>query len=317
MASNNPKIAPATRAQDVIGGSEVAAIVGVHPYMTAFDLAATKKGLAERAPSNVLRRGKILERPVAELWAVERGKTIEWLDTTVQHPDHPWAVVTPDFRVDSPEEGGEVKTVRYEKRDQWGEEGSDECPPNVLIQAQWACLIKGWARINVVAFMGDMDHVPGYVVESDPEFQGILLEKARDFRDKYLLTDSLPPITAPSEILDSYIKKRYPGAELKPARLANDAEAEGIKALIEVRQRFDELEEGKKLMEDLLKTQIADCEGLYGEGFRLSWKPVKAREKTDWEGIARTLGATPDLIAKFTARGESYRRFLLSIKGEK
>jgi len=47
-----------------------------------------------------------------------------------------------------------------------------------------------------------------------------------------------------------------------------------------------------------------------GERFRITWKKVKGREKTDWQAVAMHCGATGKDVEKYTSVGNGYRRLL-------
>ncbi len=78
------------------------------------------------------------------------------------------------------------------------------------------------------------------------------------------------------------------------------------------------LEASEKRVEELkqlLQESIGSAEGIEAEGIgRVLWRVSKGRTSTDWEAIARRLGATEDLIKEFTRQGNGFRTFRASFK---
>src|SRR6266849_2028048 len=101
-----------------VGGSEIAALVGLDPNRDAFSVYAEKLGLVEPAPPTPrMRMGKKLERIIAEVYAEETGQCIAWCDRTMQHVDRSWQVFTIDAFVLATESptGGQIVSnmLRY------------------------------------------------------------------------------------------------------------------------------------------------------------------------------------------------------------
>ena len=316
-------IHPRNRSQDVLGSSEIAAIVGLDPRKSPFELAAIKKGLAEQDHNESMDSGKDLEYVVAKIWGRRNRRAVEWLDETVvsEFPaTRGWLVATPDFRFHDanpdPEigflEGGEVKTLGF-YRDGWGDPGTDEIPDRHVIQAQIVMYVCGWKRMNVAAFFS-RDEIPTYIVNSDEELTGNLIEAASRFRRDYLLTDRMPEITVPGEIVDSYLKKRFPG-DKDLRRKATAEEAELLEKLAEATKaaKVAELVEGS--LQARVKELIGDAEGIYTDTLRATWKLAKGFPKTDWEAVEKEAGIPNELIQKHTRMTAGSRRFLLTATG--
>src|SRR5436305_365105 len=69
-----------------IGGSEVAAIMGLDSRRDAFSVYLDKLGLVRRsAPSGRMKWGKRIEQAIAEAYGEETGQEVEWCDETTTH----------------------------------------------------------------------------------------------------------------------------------------------------------------------------------------------------------------------------------------
>ncbi|MCI8672413.1 MAG: hypothetical protein HFI89_02815 [Lachnospiraceae bacterium] len=111
-----------------VGGSDVAAIFGVSPWVTPMELWMIKKGRmkpAMKANAGQLMMGHLLE-PVAAYWYGEKtGNKVEEDTNLYQHADHPYALANFDRRFvrASDNEPGilECKSCTYHKADEWAD----------------------------------------------------------------------------------------------------------------------------------------------------------------------------------------------------
>jgi putative phage-type endonuclease len=75
-----------------IGASDIAKILGVSPYGTAFDLYEEKNGLKETFCNAGMRFGNVAEPLIREYY---EAKTGEWfMPTVVEHPTEPWMMAS-------------------------------------------------------------------------------------------------------------------------------------------------------------------------------------------------------------------------------
>ncbi len=127
-----------------VGGSEVAALVGLDPNRDAFAIYAEKLGLVEREPPTPrMRMGKKLEKIIAEVYEEETGQLVVWDDTTRRHPERPWQACTIDAFVylrgslttltnfDKPMGLLDAKNVSWDQSPLWGEAGTDQVPDRI------------------------------------------------------------------------------------------------------------------------------------------------------------------------------------------
>jgi len=110
-----------------LGGSDVATIFGVNPWMTPLELWHIKKGLLEpQEPENPdrLEMGHLLEPIAAHFYAKRTGNTIVEDTGLYQHATVPYALANFDFRFKEPAgESGilECKSTTYRKSDSWAD----------------------------------------------------------------------------------------------------------------------------------------------------------------------------------------------------
>ena len=107
-----------------VGGSDVAAIFGISPWVTPLELWRQKKGLMKASVINEDQRemGHMLE-PIAAYWYGEKTGNIVTDDTGLyQHADYPYALANFDRRFTEPSGINgilECKSTTYHKASEW------------------------------------------------------------------------------------------------------------------------------------------------------------------------------------------------------
>lgn len=206
--------APATISPDrtkFVGGSDIAAILGISPWKTATDLWLDKIRPRVEDGQNMAakRRGSRLEPYIVDMIQQEHGLQIvarneRYIDTEV-----PFFAAEVD--AETIDENIEIKTVHPFKAKEWGALESDQLPLHYLAQIQWQMGIRQRDRTRVFALIGD-DLRP-YVVERDDETIKALRAKALEFWEAYVLPKKQPPLDyADRKTLDT-LRRLYPGTD--------------------------------------------------------------------------------------------------------
>ena len=183
-----------------IGGSEIAAVVGLSPYESRFSLWHRKQGLiAPVEESEEMYWGKEHEPAICRRFARNHP---EWLvrgSFTYAHPDRPWQIANPDrnlWPTDShiddlvPAAVLEAKTSR--DAEGWGKEGTAEIPVHYRAQALWYMDVTG-ARLAHVAVLIAGSEYREYVVDYDEDEARLLRDAGARFMDD-LARDVRPDI---------------------------------------------------------------------------------------------------------------------------
>ena len=103
-----------------IGGSDVAAVLGVSPWVTPLELWRIKKGLMQpddTANAAAKAMGLLMEPIVAQCYAKATGNTVIEDTGLYQHADYPYALANLDYRLEENGRQGvlECKTTTYHK----------------------------------------------------------------------------------------------------------------------------------------------------------------------------------------------------------
>jgi len=199
----------AQRAQG-IGASEIAVLVGLSRWSTPIEIWRRKLGIGESADVGSYARdlGVEIEEPIAAAWAKRAKKTIARV-ATLQHPEHPLALATPDRAVFSPDVAPpkkrgpltdllgaesllEVKSTNWRQAGEWGAEGSDRIPTEYLCQAHWQGAVAGMSEV-LFAVDVDKTRLRTYRVRVDLDFFGSLYDAAEKFWTDHVLARVPPP----------------------------------------------------------------------------------------------------------------------------
>jgi putative phage-type endonuclease len=161
-----------------IGGSEIAAVMGLSPYESRFSLWHRKKGLvAPVEETDVMYWGKIHEPAVC----AEFGKRHpEWRVEQAPTYGRGVQIANPDRLLYGPRslELLEAKTSRDDEG--WGEPGTDEVPVHYRAQCLWYLDVLGARRCHVAVLIGLSDYRE-YVIEYDEAEARLLRDGGAEF----------------------------------------------------------------------------------------------------------------------------------------
>jgi putative phage-type endonuclease len=330
-----------------VGGSEVAAVLGVHPKMTAFDVWAHKTGkLPEREhdqdPTGNLPAylGTKLEPLVADVYEHRHPEFVCRPADTVVHPDYTFAIVTPDRNLhrvipgsrqdlraalqdianvrraevveceESPEKLLEIKTKSWRTARAFGEQGTDEVPADVLCQAHWQLFVTRFAVVDVAVLIDGRDYRE-YTVHADPELHASMLEEVRRFWHGNVLADIPPEMKG--RAVDPYLRQKFVMHDDMIAR-ADALGEEWLTKLHEARLLAKNAEEEKEHCENQVKNLIGVRKGIQGEIGKATWSQTKDAEKVDWQQVAGEYRTIIELIKPLDQPVDKVRRDLDEIR---
>lgn len=182
-----------------IGGSDVAAILGVSPFEDA-----TRERLMEeklygrkRDTNYAMRRGTSLEPVARKLFEQRTG--LVWPPMCVEDEHQTWAKASLDGINFEQQAIIEIKAPNWKVHDAWL---LGLVPEYYAVQMQWNMLIAGVNKCHAVSFnngskFAEEDHLAYVIVEADAEIQGGLIDAATAFWDE-LQEKRSSPATAES-----------------------------------------------------------------------------------------------------------------------
>lgn len=204
-----------------IGGSDVAAALGLSRYKSRLQLYYEKAQLVEREEIDpkLANRGHRLEQYVADLFMDETKLKLHQVNSQIIHPLYPFMTANVDRRVVGVEgrEGWEGKTrTAWGANDLFSRESGVSMRNNVPLDYYLQCLhylaVTGWDRWYLAVSIG-FDDFRWYYLDRDEEEINNLVALETRFWDMVL--DGVEPDddTIASEDLKSLLKRRYSGTD--------------------------------------------------------------------------------------------------------
>jgi len=258
-----------------IGGSDIAILAGLTPWGSPYGVYMDKKGLAPPVvATDAMKRGNILEEPIARWWSAEMGMAVEVEDRILHHAEHDWARASIDRR--TPDGILEIKTTHED----WS------YPPEyVLAQVQWYLGIVPAAICHVAALTGGLNFRK-WVVRADPGYFGDLLDIGWAFiRDH--LDPGIPPEIDGSRGTTEVIDRMYP-ATLEKVMIPATPEVLRLAGKLHLAKLWEAVGD---IATNRLKVLIGDAGGVAGPGFRFTLTNTKGRSWTDWPAVVGALEA--------------------------
>jgi putative phage-type endonuclease len=182
-----------------MGASDVAAILGLDPHRSAFDTWAEKTGRLDDKDDSAkkwLATGNRFESAMIDWAEILLGPIAR--DANVSDPAGSILLAHPDGLVVSTGNPVEAKTAGLygPLQEHWGEEGSDDVPLRVVVQAevQMLCTLK--LVCHIPAFVQGRGELM-FEIPFDAQLANNLRDKAQEFWTKHVLADT-PPDAVPS-----------------------------------------------------------------------------------------------------------------------
>jgi putative phage-type endonuclease len=312
--------------REIVGGTDAAAILGFHPWRTAWDVAAEKKGLLP--PTIVSERmewGTIMEHPIACEYAHRTGRRVRRLGGAVRDRDLPWLGGHPDRIVIGEKRGVEVKTVER-GMDEWSRPGEPQrVPKHYYLQCQTYMSAMRFPVWDLVPLFG-MTRMRIYEVPADERVIRPMRERLIEFHARFIAGPDMPPIE-PSEAARAYLRQRFPEPRTEDWKYATEEEEEIVRRWLEAKRVHKQAEKELESWKMQLQQAIGDAHGIVAGEDVVSWK--KDRDsvalETDWQGLLTEYAsrhgfevAADDIVARthqvVTRTGA--RKLLVVRKGE-
>ena len=302
---------------DFIGGSDVAAILGLSPYKTAVDIWLEKTGQTTiQSTSMAMRFGQFAEEFIAREYVRATGQAVAPYEEAFIDQDHPYLAGHID-RFILPKEGGlfnstnmlsvqkllECKTANPFAQQEWGDVGTDSVPLPYLVQCLWYLMLTGCESADLAVLFGNSDFRI-YTIGRDAEVERALKERACHFWQCYIQTGIAPPAANEADCRTLF-QKAIPSK----IQEADQNDLDLLDQLKTINQKLLSYEEQLSQIKQTLMNKMQDAESLQYQGKTLlTWKAPKPSKKLDAKLLAQ---AHPELVAQYQMEIENTRRFVV------
>lgn len=305
-----------------IGGSDVAAILGISPWKTQRDLYRDKVGdtpAISDANNNWVAKevGHRLEELVAQIYQKKTGYRVYAIRKIFQHPLYPFLIADVDFFVEKPDGRRgtlECKTSHYLNKDKWANNAIPrhyECQGRHYISvcnldfAAFACLFGN----NEADF--EMREV-----ERDLDIEKETIAEISGFWSNHVLARVEPPYRESSDLVLESIRRYYGAADkrLAPYSLP-DSFFTDLKEIEQLKDEKSILGKQAAAIEEqirLLYAPIVDelgqsCQGICQSGdekYKVTYNPLyrSSISKDDMDRLRRDY---PEIYDEFVTTTES------------
>lgn len=290
-----------------LGGSDVAAMLGLSKYKTPYQLWLDKTGReTDDSSGEAAYWGNALEDIVAKEFAKRNGVKVQRVNDLIKHPTLDFAFANIDRAVINPDISGNVrikdgrlttdqilecKTANQFLQNQWGDD-AESIPDYYLTQCQWY-LGNTQADICHLAVLIGGQKFKQYQIQRDDELISILHDEAKTFWHDFVLADNPPDPTTIDDCLHRWA--RHTDGKVI------DADQSLIELITEYKEMKAVLKDGEAEA-DALKLEIvkriedAECVVIDGSKKLLSYK-AQSSKRVDSTAFKT---AYPDLAEQFT-----------------
>lgn len=301
-----------------IGGSDVAAVLGLSKYRSAMDVWLEKTGKrVDRKDSFALRFGSFAESFIADEYVRLTGESVIDHPYGITHPEHSFCVghidrfildqpglplVGPDGRLNA-KKLLECKTANHFSQSDWGEPGTDAIPIPYLCQCLWYLGITNLLEIDVAVLLGGSD-LRVYTITRDRELETLLFEKAVFFWTEHVQKD-IPPKPQSIDDCQALFQRATAGKSIE----ADTETIALIQQLKTVESQTQAEEEQIEVIKQTLMETMADAEVLTYLGKPvITWKAPKPSYRIDTKGLSLD---HPELVKAYQHPVINSRRFVV------
>ncbi len=305
-----------------IGGSDVAAIMGISPFATIRDLYNDKLGIEpviDEEESNWVAKavGHRLEDLVAEIFAKKTGLTVFPVRRMFRHPLYPFMQADIDFFIIFPDGSYgilECKTCNYNARGKWDDEG---IPDNYVLQVRHYLSVMNMDRAYIACLYGNNEQE--FVIRSierDLMEEEEIIAQEEYFWNEYVAKKVEPPFNGKPDLILSSIRK-YGGYadKMLPEIEISALYSTDLEKYLKLSEEKSQLEKRKKEIEALQKElsvpfveQLgASCKAVLSDGlsrYRITYNPVR-RTQVGKDAIEKLKIQHPDIYEEYTKTTES------------
>lgn len=257
-----------------LGGSDVAAILGISPWRTPLDVYLDKiqprKEETDPGRLKVLNRGKRMEPYVIDLLAEETGLEIIRRGERYLDPDLDFIAAEIDAEA-ATGENIEIKTVSPFKAREWGEEQSDEIPLHYAAQAMHGMMVTS-REVCVFGVLIGGDDFRVYRIERDDVTIDAIRQKEIEFWSRIQARQAPEPSTV------SDVFRLFGTKDSGLAVEASESLQADVIALKSLKDDAKRLGAQIDLREERIKLHMADASILTMQGQPvLTWKEQSSK----------------------------------------
>jgi putative phage-type endonuclease len=294
--------------QKGIGGSDVATILGLNPYKTAFTLWLEKTGQIE--PPNLsgnqaIEWGNILEPVIREKFAKETGFEVLENHWVMQHELHDFMVANIDGEVIDPQFKGErgvleIKTAGERMKDQW----TDGPPHHYMLQIQHYLAVLDYSYAYVAVLISGQTF-KYFLIERDDYVIHQIIQAENEFME--MVERNIAPEISGHRADTEYLADAFPEDNGEIGELDETLEAFALRYST-VQKQIKALQEEADYIKNKIKLQAKEFRILKSSAIKINMPTIK---KVSFNTKQFELDH-PDLYEKYKNKETNYRSFIVT-----
>ncbi|MFP3948631.1 MAG: lambda-exonuclease family protein [Longimicrobiales bacterium] len=295
-----------------IGGSEVAAIFGQHPFKTEQELWEEKTGRSDGPDQSlIMLKGQVLEDVAAERYEARTGRKTRRVGLR-RRDGHPYLHASADRQVIAGTgEGdwhteetlvGELKVPGYQVFSEVRRKG---LRPYMILQGQLEAWTFGYPATSFGLLHADSFRDLAFDVPADLELQERIVNEAGEWWEKYVITDTRPPEREPEEL-------KLPDVEGEVVQVSGADWEDAAREYAEAEMIYKEAQ----AIRDEAKEQVREMMPGYGaaEGAGIRAYLQRREGRTSWKDTAKALAEHAGLeLEEFLVEGSPYDWFRIYV----
>ena len=303
--TSQPRIDWLKGRQSGIGGSEIAAIVGLSQYRTPTQVWESKVNpVQDEETSQPAYWGTVLEDVVAKEYALRTGNKVQRLTKQMRHPDFNFAIANIDRAIINPDISGNVrwkdgklttdrilecKTANGFMAKQWGEAGTDSVPDAYLIQCQWYMGVTGASVCDLAVLIGGQDFRIYTILRDDDLINDLLIQGAA-FWELVQSRIEPDPVNYPEAV------KKWANSDPSLSIQADDLLVDDLEKIQNIKAQVKELEAQEDGLKARVLLSLENAETLLYQGVKVATCKTQTRTSFDAKAFEKD---HPDLYAQY------------------
>ena len=315
-----------------IGGSDVAAILGVSPFRTSRDIYYDKLGIVALEPDESnwvqLEVGHLLEDLVAKIFQKKTGYRVFQIKKMFHCPDYPFMLADVDYFVELPDGTIallECKTTNYNAKDNWWMNGKESVPVYYDLQGRHYMAVTDIDRVFFCCLYGNTeDESIIREIRRDKDYEAELIFYEQQFWIGNVQAEVPPPYVEDGDlVMDSVLQHL---AQADPNAEAVTLDMTHLNCLLQYLQLQQEKSmldsqsrkidsAMKRLRGRIVSVMGASCTatGVHnGMSYTVTFNPVR-KTIVDKDNLLRLQLNHPDIYNQYVGVSE-YRKFHVRTK---
>lgn len=272
-----------------VTASEIATVLGISPWDSAFNLYWKKLGeIPDDYDDDTLSLGRHLEPWIADRWAADHPEWTVALGGLWANKERPWQMSTTDRdlygphvsewlsqRVDRPIPESVVEVKHSGSYDGWGEDGSDEIPTYYRAQVLWQLDTLGLTKAHVTCFFLATRSRRDYVIAYEETDVKLMRDAAQEFLAQLYWED--PPPIDHHPATTSALKQLHPDVEDGEVEICEDL----AYAYRQAKRTLDDAQADYGLLTNEVRAALGGVKTATSAGAKVATRSVFEQSRVD------------------------------------